>query len=307
MNKTIWCLDDTQSRWGRMLFLEAKSRSWNAQLIKSDDVVNEPGYAFFRIDQFPPLIDKAKNVARSIIAKPGIIPIQSLEEIEDYEDKVRQAQRFGPYMPQFVYETQPFNVQNAISTLGLPVISKAKDGSSCANVRVLNTVQEAMADANAVFGNGIQFRKHKQKGYLFWQRFLTGNDYIYRVVAVGRYRWLFREWNRPGQKVASGSGLYDPISVKVMNDEIRDVLHTTDEFFKAAKTNWMGIDVARDPVTGKWMVLETTLAWGMYAPGSSPDCQVLTADGVPHPKGYKGADIWKLLLDEIEEGVWNGN
>lgn len=307
----LWCLDEEHARvrWGRAIQACAAARGWDCRLFKTlEDIEPGPAYVFMRIEQWPPHLQAHKALAAEIFAKrPDLTVIPDAKQIGWYEDKIAQVRDLTPWMPRTRVLYAIEEIAGAIKALGLPLISKSAEGSSCANVRVVKTHDEALAEAKAVFqGDGIPIRLGgagkgaRQTGYLLWQEFLTGNPHIYRVGVCGRFKWLFREGNRPGTPLASGSGIYTPIDE--IKGETRDVFDAAARFSRETGQKWCGLDYAKDPVTGEWKMLETTLAWGMLDPRGTVGCMLFDETG--KPTGRRGVKLWDALLDEIEAGAF---
>lgn len=291
----LWCLDDAGG-WGRALLSEARSRGWRADLFRAcAEVDTFDGYAFMRLDQKPPRINHEKATAEGLYSTPLVL-IPDITQLRLYDDKLQQAIRFARWMPPTLIFRALDNANRlaafAVDALGLPFISKTSEGSASHNVRLIRSQEEAAKEATQVFGDGLQARYSVQKGYLLWQRFLPGNLYDYRAIAVGRQRLLLRRHNRDDRPFASGSGRCEPITE--LDNETAEVLDAANQFFEAAKTSWCGIDLVRDPASGLWKVLETTLGWKMSAYWP---CAFFGTT-------FKGADIWRVLCDEIEAGAF---
>jgi hypothetical protein len=302
----LWCLDDEtmRVRWGRCIHAAATARGWDSRLF-TDAAEVDSGHAFLRIAQHPPRISGDKATATMLLGNPAVTVIPSADQIRWYEDKVAQARDLAPWMPDTRIITDMAEIDAAIEALGLPLVSKSREGSSCNNVRLVQTRAQARAEAeSALSGRGIPMklarRPARQTGYLLWQRFLAGNAYMYRVGLCGRLKWMFREGNRPGLPFASGSGLYTPI--ETLDDETAEVFEAASRFAAATGEAWAGLDYARDPDSGEWRLLETTLAWGMVHPASTRGCPLLDPGGTP--TGRTGEGLWDALLDEIEAGVF---
>jgi len=307
----LWCLDDehVRVRWGRATHARAEARGWDCRLFTSiDQIDDDPAYAFMRIEQWEPGLSRHRALANEIFNKrPNIRVIPDRAQINWYEDKIGQASDLMPWMPKTRVLRDIEDIPRAIKDLGLPLVSKSTEGSSCANVRMVRTPDEALAEGVMAFeGSGIPMRlggarkDARQKDYLLWQRFLAGNKHIYRVGICGRLKWLFREGNRPGTQLASGSGIYKPIDR--LEGEARDVFDAATKFSRGTGQKWCGLDYAKDPDTGEWLVLETTLAWGMIDPRSTVGCMLLDENG--DPTGRRGVDLWDALLDEIQAGAF---
>jgi glutathione synthase/RimK-type ligase-like ATP-grasp enzyme len=291
----LLCLDD-RGHWGRDLAAVAHARGWEAHLFEAGEPLRPADYAFMRINQGGERMEREKR-AMWRIAQLGVRTIPELNHGLLYENKVGQAHAFRDWMPPTRVLTDVAAAEGAIGELGYPFISKARDGSASRNVRLIESEDQARQEIQLAFGSGLP-TPHRlgtgiQKGYLIWQQFMGGNAYDYRVIAVGRQRLLLRRHNRPDIPFASGSGLCEPITA--LDVETAAVLQAANEFFAAAHTNWCGIDLVRAPDSGRWYVLETTLGWMLkaYLP-----CAFIGTR-------WTGADIWNVLLDEIEAGVFN--
>jgi hypothetical protein len=292
----LWCLDDIGG-WGRDLHAEATRRGWTARLFRcAADVDVFDGYAFMRVNQTPPRIRIEKATAEGLHVTPLVL-IPDITQLRLYDDKLAQSIAFSNWMPPTLVFRSLDNAQRlasfAVDSLGLPFVSKSSEGSASHNVRLIRTGEEAVRELAAAFGpHGIQARYSVQHGYVIWQKFLPGNDYDYRVVAVGRQRLILRRHNRDDVPFASGSGRCQPVTT--LDAETSDVLEAANEFFAGAQTKWCGIDLVRDLDTRAWKVLETTLGWKQPAYAG---CAFIGTS-------FMGADIWRVLCDEIDAGVF---
>jgi glutathione synthase/RimK-type ligase-like ATP-grasp enzyme len=265
-----------------------------------------PGdYVFMRVPQWSPDLETGKRLADRLRCIPDVVLIPEFETIDCYEDKIRQTQLYEPWMPLTYLLTATNRLDDAINAaghLGFPFISKGSVASASVNVRLVKTLHEAVTEfKEAMSGDGLPMRAGgkdlRQKGYLLWQRFLKGNDYDYRACINGRLCMLLRRYNRDDKPFASGSGKTEPITE--LTTETRVVLNTAFNFFRQHGMKWCGIDLVRDPSTGEWKVLETTLGWSLRA---YHECVYFTRQA--KKSQYRGADWADLLLDEIEAGVF---
>ena len=290
----LLCLDD-RGGWGRELLAAAQARGWRASLLQTNGHQVVADYAFMRINQGGVRMEEEKRLLWRL-ASLGVRTIPELQYGLLYENKLGQAHAFRDWMPATRVLTDPAGARRAVGELGYPFLSKSADGSASRNVRLIHNADQAETEIQLAFGAGLP-TPHRlgtgiQKGYLIWQRFLGGNAYDYRVIAVGRQRLLLRRHNRPDVPFASGSGLCEPITD--LDPETTAVLEASNAFFAAARTNWCGIDLVRDPDSQQWRVLEITLGWSMkaYLP-----CRFINTR-------RSGAEIWTVLLDELEAGVF---
>lgn len=134
-----------------------------------------------------------------------------------------------------------------VKTTELPLVFKLKNGAGSMNVQIVKTRKEAEKLVNKMFGDGlsqdktsflnvlktlnfdfykvfrfygIKFRdnfiqKYRQKlwlrhkNYIYFQKFLPGNDFDTRVTTVGLRVHAFRRFNRKNDFRASGSNKWD--------------------------------------------------------------------------------------------------
>ena len=254
-----------------------------------------------RIPQWEPELSTGKTLARHL-HRQGMRPIPDLSTIECYEDKLLQSLVYREWMPKtHVLKRERntvYDVERAVADLGLPFISKSREGSSSVNVRLVKTLAEAQAEWAAVMeGTGLPVkigkgRQRRQIGYLIWQKFCQGNDYDYRVCINGRKLCMLQRDNAHGMPFASGSGKNRPVND--LTPESRAVLDKAVEFFSALDLKWCGIDLVHDNDEKDWKVLETTLGWSLSA---YRDCHYFGTE-------WRGADIWRVLVEEIGSGVF---
>jgi glutathione synthase/RimK-type ligase-like ATP-grasp enzyme len=298
----LYCFDDKQSSWGRMLFIAARQRGLDAVLFKHSRDIIEPGYVFFRLEQRH--VDEQREQALIILDKPGIIGIQNREDILEYEDKVYQVSKYGHWFPTSWVVEDFKDVEDAIDGLGYPIVSKSRTGSGSAAVRLITTEMQATVESLAVFRRGLRTDRELQEGYLLWQKFLPGNEYSYRVVRISDWYFMLRVYNRDGVALASGSGKFEPVIPDTAEDII--VLNTAVKFFEWAKTKWCGVDMLYDRDANEWKIIETTLAWNLHSRGANVDCPFFDANGYLPSAAWTGAHQFEVLLRELETGAFDG-
>jgi glutathione synthase/RimK-type ligase-like ATP-grasp enzyme len=247
----------------------------------------EGGYCFMHLRQYPPGIDRDREVAEELHKRTTLIP--DIAQVRLYEDKEKQVEAFGEWMP----ETQIFRSREEVRYLEFPFVSKSRTGASSINVRMVRSRSQADREIDFVFGGGLKIHKGMQQGYLIWQRFLNGNPGDYRVIRIGRQHMILRRWNRDDKPMASGSGKFT--SIVDLDEETAEVLQTSKLFFDQVQTRWCGIDLAQDPDTLEWKVLESTVGWTFKA---YLDCRFIGTD-------FYGRDTWTVFLNELEAGVFS--
>jgi glutathione synthase/RimK-type ligase-like ATP-grasp enzyme len=291
----LFCLDD-RGNWGRELAKESSSRGWKSELFSADNNSNvQDGIAFMRLAQEAERLAIEKSLMRSLHDR-GILLIPDLKSGLMYEDKYEQSISYNKWMPVTFVITDPQTAEQCINSLMFPFVSKSRTGSSSRNVRLIQNHDEAMREIEAAFGNGLSaphsLGELVQSNYLIWQEFLQENKYDYRVVATGKKIMVLQRWNRRTSPFASGSGINNPAP---WSDEVESVIEFSKRFLEEENILWCGLDVIQNKSTNEWKLLETTLGWSAHA---YINCQYY---GTP----YLGKDMWKVLCNEIEEGVFN--
>jgi glutathione synthase/RimK-type ligase-like ATP-grasp enzyme len=254
----------------------------------------DPCYAFIRVNQGGErLVNELALHER--LAGAGYSMIIGSEDTRMYEDKVAQSKAYASWLPPTLVLEDREDALAAVEDIDLPFVSKSRTGSASRNVRLITTRAQARAEIEAAFGRGLE-APHKlgelvQKGYLIWQSFCPGNAYDYRVCKIGRRIMILRRYNRDDVPFASGSGKTE--AVTALNAETSEVYDFAAKFFEAIGTNWCGIDVVRG--RGGWRLLETTIGWSQKA---YADCTFFNSR-------RKGAEMWELVCDEVEAGVFD--
>jgi hypothetical protein len=291
----LFCLDD-RGGWGRELEKEAKTRGWNVRLFTAADYsFVDNGIVFMRMAQEADRLAIEKPIM-SELSKRNTILIPDIKSGLMYEDKYQQSLAYNKWMPTTCVIDDRNTAENLMGKLSYPFLSKSRTGSASRNVRMIYNADEARQEIDAAFGTGLS-APHKmgeltQRGYLIWQKFLPDNKYDYRVVATGGQIMVLQRWNRKDVPFASGSGINNPAD---WSPEVEEVVKFSRSFLDEEKILWTGLDLVCDKEAESWRILETTLGWSAAA---YANCQYY---GTP----YFGKDIWKVLCNEIEKGVFN--
>lgn len=129
-----------------------------------------------------------------------------------------------------------------------PVVFKLKGGAGSSNVTLIKNKQQAVKRIKKSFGSGIHphyydmrgklkaynynmkkfakfllrpyYNKYfkrinaytnytRQKNYVYFQKFMPGNEFDTRIAILGKRAWAFKRFNRPNDFRASGSNNYD--------------------------------------------------------------------------------------------------
>jgi hypothetical protein len=290
----LWCYKDPGG-WGFALFLEGLKRGWDARMFTQVHEVDVPGYVFYRIPQIWADLEHHKKGAEKL-RKMNCTLIPDFGMIEEYEDKVMQHLKYPDWVPQHRIHRAPSLAINHAKEGPFPIVSKSKSGSSSHSVRLLKNAAQAAQEVHTVFGVGLPTASgERQKGYLLWEEFLHGNDYVYRVNRIGSQHFIFKVLNRDKMPLASGSGKVEMVDPTAM--EPASALAFAKDFFDAINTKWCAIDIMRDHTRFKWRVIETSLAWTMHKPFSNPQATFVES-------GKKVAWLFDTLCEEIEAGVF---
>jgi glutathione synthase/RimK-type ligase-like ATP-grasp enzyme len=293
MTIRLWCYNDSHD-WGKNLLDAAQKRGHDVHLF-DDARVPDEGYVFMHMHHHPQVRLIHKRIVSIMALNPRLTLIPDYRSAMLYDDKIEQARQLSRWMPR----THVFYTPNSAKRFldkqpSFPFISKASEGASSHNVRFIKTFDDARLEIKHAFSDlGIKLRYSQvQRGYLLWQEFIAGNRGDVRVIAIGSKRLMLRRENRDNVPFASGSGRLTPITK--LDYELEQALAVSNQFFAQEDQKWCGIDLVKDE-SGRWYVLETTVSW---APHGYYECQFIGTN-------MMGTQIWPVLLDEIEAGVFN--
>lgn len=223
--------------------------------------------------------------------------IQDRAQVEVYENKSEQFRRWGDWMPDTWLCASRDEALEIVSKVSYPLVSKANEGASSVNVRILADEAQAVDHVEKLFGAGIEVKhcagkaKSLQKGYALLQRFVPHHT-TWRVNAVGYTRAVFKRFNYKDRSVAQ-TGNVEP--VMELTDEVESLLEYADRFFEHAGTKWCAIDVLKDG--NQWRLLETSLAWPWPSPGKCNDAPLFGSE-------KRWVDLFDVMFDEFEGGTW---
>jgi hypothetical protein len=232
------------------------------------------------------------------------------------EDKISQyylLQAAGIPMPRTWLFWDEESALAFVRDASYPLVIKLATGYRAGNVRLLKNVDEAVYWTRQLFGPGIwsfgprphparlralvrrakaaakalggvappppSLRDQLQRGYLYVQEFLPGNDFDTRVTVIGDRAFGYRRMNRPGDFRASGSGRpnWDPSQIDLEMVRLA---------FLAARrldTQSVAVDAMRrggDRVLGEvsytyvsWMVRDCPGHWVLHGDPESGDLE----------------------------------
>lgn len=296
----VWAYNDVHN-WGSMLAQAAAARGHDAHLFE-DPRQPDSGYAFMHMHYHPQVREMHKRIMSVMAMNPNVKLIPSYRMSVMHDDKAEQARQLAQWMPRTHIFWTPNGARNWLEkSAQLPFVSKAKEGSSSSNVRLITTLDAAKTEVRMTFSD-IGIKCHYgmvQRGYLLWQDFIEAMG-DYRVIAVGKKRLMVKRENKGDKPITNGNGRIINIKSIEPGSEESKALVQADIFFDKEQIRWGGVDLMCDKNTGRFYVIETTASWKMHAFHESnffEDGRRCVDD--------TGADIWKVLVGELEAGSFD--
>lgn len=286
---------DSRHVWWKPALQAAMARGWKAKRItKAPSVPSRFGF----IRPHPAYLSEHQAIDAAMRDKCGVM-VQDRDQVVLYDDKIAQASRYAGLLP----DTRIFTDKAEALAFEpkFPLISKASEGASSVNVRVINNLQEYRAHVDAAFSTaGIEVNRcadgtrTTQRGYVLLQRFIP-HDRTYRVNVIGNCAAIFERFNykdRPVAQTGNTAGVY-----------AHDMVLLQEAFDTAwlLGTKWCAFDFLWDAEHGKWVLLETSLAWPWNEKDYSDVPFFDHETGEPH--GTWGT-MWDVLYDQLESGVF---
>lgn len=294
---------DAREVWHGPLVAAARARGWQARRIGAGTEAGPGGVGFIRTHADPAVLRRNRDDDLAMRAA-GLTMVQDRAQVEVYEDKSAQFRRWGGFMPETWRVESRAGLAELLDAglLPFPIVSKANEGASSVNVRILADRAALERHGDKVFGPGIRVKccagsaTVTQRDYLLLQRFIP-HAVTWRVNAVGRQRAIFRRFCYPDRPVAQ-TGNVEP--VKALDATTESLLAYAETVFAALGTRWCALDILRDGAG--WRLLETSLAWPWPSPG---DCNngIFFAAGSLAP-GRRWIAMMDVLIDELEAGAW---
>jgi hypothetical protein len=300
----LWCFDDAHDL-GKQLHEAAIKRGHDAHLFE-DPRSPDHGFVFMHMHHHPAVRMLHKRVMSILSMNPDLTLIPDYRASVLYDDKLEQARQLARWMPRTRVFYTPGASRRFLDTHpSLPFMSKALDGASSHNVRLVDTYDAARLEIKQAFSDlGIKCRYgSQQRGYLLWQDFVADNSGDLRIVAVGRKRLLLRRSGRLDRSLAPRTSSLQPIR-DLDDPEILAALSEANRFLEAESFKWCGVDLVKDHQSGRWLILEVTVSWTL---SGYSECAFIDCSGAPEIMPAMGTDIWGILLDEMEAGAFNTN
>jgi hypothetical protein len=291
-----FCILDEREVWHGPACKAARDRGYKAGRICRGNEAKGPGIGFIRPHAHPQALERNQLEDWPSMIESGLTMIQDVKQVMYYESKIMQADAFGDWLPEthiFYHHEQALKYAQSCP---LPVVSKASEGASSVNVRVIRDRDDLIRHVNQAFGAGIevahcdsQGTKSRQHGYVIFQRFIP-HDTTYRVNIIGRGRAIFKRFNYPDKPVAQTGNVE---AVMAMDGKMESLLEYADKVASGIGTKWAALDILDDG--GQWRLLETSLAWPW--PGKGGDNPIFRTK-------RKWSGMWDALFDEVEAGEW---
>jgi hypothetical protein len=286
---------DEREIWHAAAIQAAANHGYEGIRIKRGHEVDGPGIGFIRPHADPKILPQNKE--DFVLMDRHLKMIQDWQQCEIYEDKSAQFWRWGEWMPNTWRFTNKDEALVFLKTALYPLVSKADEGASSVNVRILADRTVANSHVREVFERGVVVNhcsgaaRSRQKNYVLLQRFIP-HTVTWRVNAIGWTRAIFKRYCYPDRQVAQ-TGNVDP--VMEMTPEIESLLEFSNQFFATAGTKWCAIDVLKD--ANQWKLLETSLAWPWPSPGKCMEAPLFGS-----MRTWK--DMFEVMMDEVCAGAW---
>ena len=305
MNKRFVILDE-RGNWHGPSREAAHKRGYETHRIERGHEAPLGGLGFIRPHAIPAILER--NHLDYMEMAERLTMVQDFDQVEVYDDKSAQFMRWAKWMPRtWRFERQEHAMAFARTwPVNDWIVSKADVGASSKNVRILKSRKDLIDHIRLAFGRGIEVdhcaggrgneqAKSKQRNYVLLQQHIP-HDHTWRVNAIGRGRAMFKRFNGPEGKAQTGN--VEPVK-DYDGAAVQAVLTLANEIFATIGTKWCALDILHDVNTGALYLLETSLGWPWPSPG---DCDNAPFVGVE--AFYRWRDMWELMLDEYEAGVW---
>lgn len=182
----------------------------------------------------------------------------SYDELWTYEDKIRQYYHLSgynlPVIPTFISfdETECLNKLNSLE---FPVVSKSYVGSSSFGVTMLRSKREAQNHISRAFSKGLDtgFPYFRQKGYVFFQKFIRDASYDLRIILIGSRIFGYYRMTPRTDFRASGAGLVVkedlPLEAVKLAMKVREIMPGT----------MLAVDFLKSESENKFYINETSI------------------------------------------------
>lgn len=287
---------DERNVWHEALIKSAQAHGFGARRILRGREVDAGGYGFIRCHAEPRALERNQLLDWPAMSS-RLKMIQDAAQVEVYENKSLQFERWWDWMPPTWRFTSGDLAMQFLETATYPLVSKADVGASSVNVRILADKAQAQRHVLQLFTAGIPVRhcagnaQSVQRGYVLLQHFIP-HEVTWRVNAVGRCRAVFKRFNYSDRPVAQ-TGNVEP--VMQLDSEIESLLEFSNRFLDEVGSKWCALDVLKDG--DSWRLLETSLAWPWPSPGKCNSAPIFGSE-------KRWLDMFDVLMNEVEAGVF---
>ena len=255
----LWAYNG-RTDWGKTFKKAAKSLGIVCNLFTRAEEVPDGAKAFVRLDQYKDEREKTKEMVEALHER-GVTTLPTLRESRWYDDKVAQLYALRQWLPEtWVIRDKTEGVE-MVHTFPYPLVSKASEGASSANVRLVEDVQQALTELDYIdeTERTLSYGR-RQKGYVYFQRLIPAQSCDYRVNIIGdKFFGLIRDVP-PGDFRASGGGLIKPFTMQTEREHA--AVDFVQKIAKQLGTRWMCFDVVFQD--GRPYVLEMSSSWALH-------------------------------------------
>lgn len=295
-NTDLFVLDEREVWWRAILEAGSRAGYHGERITRGRQVQLRPGVGFIRPHADPRRL--ISNRTDFVEMNQSLQMVQDGDQVWVYENKSEQFFRWGRFMP----DTWSIDTEAAalefLRTADYPIVSKADQGASSTNVRILANRRDAERHVREIFRRGILVNccsggaKVRQTDYVLLQRFIP-HEVTWRVNAIGAGRAIFRRFCYRDRPVAQ-TGNVEP--VMRLDDTTKSLLRFADQVFAEIGTRWCALDILRDG--NQWRLLETSLAWPWPSPGDCNAAPIFRTD-------HAWLGMFDAMFDQIRAGQWN--
>lgn len=254
---------------------------YNSDIIRQLDDCDGLMWHFHQADPKAVLFAKQLLYSMQLSGKKVFPDFNTVWHFDDKVGQKYLLESIGaPLVPSYVFYTKNEALEWA-KTAHFPKVFKLRRGAGAANVRLVGSEKEAKRQISKAFGRGFRFydpwgglkerwRKlkngetiffdlikgigrifirtgfekvqGKEKGYVYYQEFIPGNDHYIRVIVIGKKAFAIKRLVRKNDFRASGSGtiLYE----KGLYDE--DIIRLSFELSLKLKSQCVAFDYIYD-------------------------------------------------------------
>lgn len=288
---------DERNVWFEAAIAAAERHGHLGRRIKRGSHAIGPGIGFIRPHADPAVLEQNQEDYR-LMCDAGLTMIQDPEQVAVYEDKSAQWQFWHKWMPT---TWRHCSLEAALNFADdwphdATIVSKADEGASSVNVRILQGRDALIRHIEQVFGRGVKVNPCSggelilQSDYVLLQEFIP-HQITWRVNLIGEQMAGFKRYCYPDKPVAQ-TGNTDPIME--MDDEVDSLFTFASVVGKDIGTKWCAFDILR--AESGWKLLETSLAWPW--PGVGKQAPFFGTN-------RRWGEMWDVMFDEFDRGVWH--